>query len=148
MDLNPQIPDWSLAHGPYEIADHCISKKSNILVLLNAWLDSGKEPEETHDWSTLNYWAARTKPLWSNGTHDDDDDSDFSGEEQDASEQPLVPANETIVIVCNRTGQENGQTIFFSQPLLINDSIQEKHSPDPQPSSACSQLSVVLNCLA
>lgn len=121
MDLNPQIPDWSLAHGPYEIADHCISKKSNLLVLLNAWLDSGKEPEETHDWSTLNYWAARTKPLWSNGI--DDDDSDFSREEQDASEQPLVsnpPANETIVVVCNRTGQENGQTNIIHLSTLTN----------------------------
>ena len=105
MDLNPQIPEWTRAHGPYEIADHCISTKSNILILLNAWLDSQKEPEETHDWSTLNYWALRTRPLWSNGS---DSDSSSSEEEQDTSTSD-PPINETLVVVCNRTGHENGQ---------------------------------------
>jgi len=113
MDLNPQIPDWSYAQGPYEIADHCISTKSNLLILLNAWLDSGKELEETHDWSTLSYWAARTRPLWSNG-NDEDNGSDSSGEEQDIS----TSDNETVVIVCNRTGQENGKTFAGSSAIF------------------------------
>ena len=111
MDLNPQIPDWSTAEGPYEIADHCISKNSNLLILLNAWLDSGEDLEENHDWQTLNYWAARTRPLWSNGN--DDNDSDSS---QDASQPSLTSdsgSNETIVVICNRSGQENGLFISF-----------------------------------
>ena len=107
MDLNPQIPDWSRAHGPYEIADHCISTKSNILILLNAWLDSQEEPDEAHDWSTLNYWASRTRPLWSNGN---DLDSSSSEEQDTSTSDP--PSNETLVIICNRTGHENGQTSF------------------------------------
>ena len=146
MDLNPQIPEWSRAHGPYEIADHCISTKSNLLILLNAWLDSGKELDETHDWSTLNYWALRTRPLWSNGNDSDSSSSDeklgisneeqgTSGEEQGISDEKQgtldqdqdTPTsdppsnNETLVIICNRTGQENGQTSFIAfPPLLIN----------------------------
>ena len=144
MDLNPQIPDWSSAQGPYEIADHCISTKSNLLILLNAWLDSGKALEETHDWSTLSYWAARTRPLWSNG-NDEDNGSDSSGEEQDIS----TADNETVVIICNRTGQENGQTkIFLLFFILTENRLQEKHSPEAQPSSACNQLPVVLSSLA
>ena len=118
MDLNPQIPDWTHAQGPYELADHCISTKSNVLILLCAWLDSQKEVDETHDWSTLNYWATRTRPLWSNGN-----DSDPSEEEQDTSTSE-PPSNETLVIICNRTGQENGQSkLFFIAflPLLKND---------------------------
>lgn len=105
MDLNPQVPDWTRADGPYEIADHCISTKSNILILLNAWLDSKEEPNETHDWSTLNYWALRTRPLWSNRS---DSDSSSSEEGQDTSTSD-PPSNETLVIICNRTGHENGQ---------------------------------------
>ena len=106
MDLNPQIPDWTQSHEPYEIADHCISTKSNILILLNAWLDSKKLPSEVHDWTTLNYWALRTKPLWSNKI--ESDSSSSPEEEQDTSTSD-PRTNETIVIVCNRTGHENGQ---------------------------------------
>lgn len=105
MDLNPQIPDWTQSHEPYEIAEHCISTKSNILILLNAWLDSKKIPSEAHDWTTLNYWALRTKPLWSNKI---ESDSSSPEEEQDTSTSD-PRTNETIVIVCNRTGHENGQ---------------------------------------
>ena len=148
MDLNPQTPEWSCSHGPYEIADHCISTRSNVLILLAAWLDSGKELEETHDWSTLNYWAKRTRPLWSNGNGDNDNDSDSSGEEQHAS-IPDSPSNETLVIICNRTGQENGQTKILSLPSSLTDNrLQGKRSPEAQPSSACNQLLVVLNSLA
>lgn len=125
MDLNPQMPDWTRAEGPYEIADHCISKKSNLLILLNAWLDSAKELEEKHDWSTLNYWAARMRPLWSNG-NDDDNDSNSSQEEQNASERSDSASHETVVIICNRSGQENGQTHLFHRfPSLLRNRYRE-----------------------
>ncbi|OBZ71514.1 Protein N-terminal amidase [Grifola frondosa] len=55
---------WDIDEGPYEVADYCIAKKTNLLILLNAWLDSGAEPEKNTDWQTLNYWAARLRPLW------------------------------------------------------------------------------------
>lgn len=102
MDLNPQTPQWTSAAGPYELADYCIAKKSNLLILLNAWLDSGDEPDEEKDWGTLNYWAARTSPLWSDRVlHKDTKASD--------SDQ----GHETIVIVCNRSGDENGEPWIF-----------------------------------
>lgn len=143
MDLNPQAPDWTLADGPYEIADHCISTKSNVLILLNAWLDSEKNLDETHDWSTLKYWASRTRPLWWKGK-----DLDPSQEEQDTSSSD-PPSNETLVIICNRTGQENGQSKFVSSLSTVTEKrLQGKHSPEAQPSTACNKVPVVLNSLA
>ena len=115
MDLNPQIENWMQSDGPYELASHCLSNKANILILLNAWLDSGKDPEESFDWSVLNFWAARLQPLW-------------AGDEQKhlderVSESPVYMTNgvdkseskgkETIVVVCNRCGEENGKFLRF-----------------------------------
>ena len=97
MDLNPQTPDWTSAEGPYEVADYCIAKKTNLLILLNAWLDSGEETEEEKDWHTLNYWAARTTPLWT-------EKASIHSKIGDTSE-----GHETIVVVCNRVGDENGK---------------------------------------
>ena len=122
MDLNPQVQDWSLAHGPYEIADHCISTKSNVLIVLSAWVDSQRkleELDEKYDWSTVDYWASRTRPLWSDGNN-----SDSSEEEQDTlTSDPPLASNETIVIVCNRTGQENGQSRFISSISTITEQL-------------------------
>ncbi|KDR82967.1 hypothetical protein GALMADRAFT_151975 [Galerina marginata CBS 339.88] len=112
MDLNPQIEEWTSAKGPYEIADYCISKKANVLVLLNAWLDSGAETDEDYDWQTLNYWAARTRPLWTDGK--DQPDSPIEDEKHDATQQ----GDETIVIVCNRSGEENGKTFAGSSAIF------------------------------
>jgi protein N-terminal amidase len=93
MDLNPQSDDWSLRDGPYELAQHCVATKSNVLLMLNAWLDSQADTEETCDWQTLNYWAARLRPLWceSNDGHDTSDDRDT-----------------TTVVMCNRAGHDEG----------------------------------------
>ena len=108
MDLNAQPPAiWTLEDGPYELAQHCIDKQANILLLLNAWLDSGKGLDEAKDWSTLNFWVARLRPLWARSEEFSEMDSDESGSEaaklKDNSNGP-----ETIVIVCNRCGEENG----------------------------------------
>ncbi|KAF8182284.1 carbon-nitrogen hydrolase [Pholiota molesta] len=70
MDLNPQTPEWTSAEGPYEIADYCVAQKANVLLLLNSWLDSREETEEDKDWQSLNYWAARTRPLWAENSTD------------------------------------------------------------------------------
>lgn len=104
MDLNPQIPDWTSAEGPYELADYAISNKANVLLLLNAWLDSGEELDEPHDWHTLNYWAARTRPLWTDGKGDASSDE----EDRKPDSETTETGDETIVVICNRAGEENG----------------------------------------
>jgi hypothetical protein len=99
MDLNPQTPEWTSAEGPYEIADYCVAQKANVLLLLNSWLDSREETEEDKDWQSLNYWAARTRPLWAENSTDTASD------------------HETVFIVCNRAGEEKGKHIAFSSYL-------------------------------
>lgn len=147
MDLNPQPPaEWTSAAGPYELADHCVKHKSKLLVLLNAWLDptvadpdaaqddndsegqddAAKEDEgdgsddEEPEWSTLNYWSARLRPLWrsngrrrgSNETIYSDDSAETENDEyEEAVEDEEIEEeapHETIVVACNRTGKENG----------------------------------------
>ena len=96
MDLNVQPPATWTVEGPYEIAEHCVKTGTNTLILLNAWLFSGEDKDDSpdsRDWSTLNYWAMRLRPLWSR-------DGNTSGIDVD---------KETTVILCNRCGEENGQ---------------------------------------
>ena len=101
MDLNVIPPaEWNLDEGPYEVAEHCISTQSNLLILLNAWLDSDDDEDRDMDWRTMNYWSVRLRPLWAQplvGKHGD--------HVRDAHAQP---GEETIVVVCNRFGEENG----------------------------------------
>ena len=115
MDLNPHPPvEWTLSTGPYELADYCRSRsrkdRSNVLVLLNAWLDSRENEESKWDVRTVNYWAARLRPLW-DVEHVD---------EKEAGED----STETVVIVCNRCGADDGELVisslmFSSQPEFI-----------------------------
>lgn len=103
MDLNPQIQDWQREDGPYELASHCLSNKANLLILLNAWLDSNEEPEEEHDWHTLNYWAGRLRPLWT------DENSEVAAAEPSSTKKDdKHSSRETVVVICNRNGEENG----------------------------------------
>jgi protein N-terminal amidase len=100
MDLNPQAPAWTLEGGPYELADHCLRTDSRVLLLLNAWLDSRADPADEQDWQTLNYWAARLRPLWTaRGTSEHEQSRAEHGEGADG----------TVVVVCNRSGEEDGQ---------------------------------------
>jgi len=114
MDLNAQPPhSWTIEEGPYEIADYCLSKGTNILVLLNAWLDSGKDLEEDHDRHTQRFWTARLRPLWDrSGVVDELKASKVS------SAQPVESGKETLVIICNRTGDENGKTFAGTSSIL------------------------------
>jgi protein N-terminal amidase len=115
MDLNPRSP-WTPDGGPYELAEHCLKTGSSLLVLLNAWLDSGVELDNEDDISTMNFWATRLRPLW----YRTDKDSGSNGEH---AEPPSAPEDsETIVVVCNRSGVENGQ-----QPLLRTEESQSPH---------------------
>lgn len=92
MDLNVQRPfEWKSIEGPYELASYCVAENSNLLILLNAWLESPEDIGEDYAWGTLNFWAERLRPLW---------------------EKQGSPANDqrgVSVVVCNRTGKENGE---------------------------------------
>jgi len=144
MDLNPQPPAECGTAGPYELADHCVKHKSKLLVLLTAWLDpdsdvapddkdSGPQDEavkedeegdssddEEPQWSTLNYWSARLRPLWrSDGRRRGSNETIYSNESAEGEKDEYEEAvddeeieekapHETIVVACNRTGKENG----------------------------------------
>ncbi|KAK0239444.1 carbon-nitrogen hydrolase [Armillaria nabsnona] len=114
MDLNPHPPNlWD----EYEIASYCQSTQSDVLILLNAWLDSamsgnpaseGIEIDEEDerdamepDWQTLRYWAGRLRPLW-----------DASSAASDSSSWT------TCVVVCNRTGLENDHLFAGSSAIF------------------------------
>ena len=126
MDLNTQPPAvWSsLRTGPYELAAYCAVQRTRVLVLVNAWLDSKDGREDEPDWQTVNYWALRLRPLWvrvvregEEGDSDGDDDdgadgSDESMERPGTVDQGRQPEEELVVVVCNRTGTENGRPLM------------------------------------
>ncbi|TBU31794.1 carbon-nitrogen hydrolase [Dichomitus squalens] len=132
MDLNVRPPAmWDLARGPYEVADYCIAQKTNLLVLLNAWLDSKESPEEDTDWRTINYWALRLRPLWAKVVEadvkaeaeqadgsDGDSDSDPAPDDEATSSEGRKAGEELVVVVCNRCGEENGITFAGSSSLF------------------------------
>ncbi|KAH9847909.1 carbon-nitrogen hydrolase [Lenzites betulinus] len=115
MDLNAQPPAaWtSLRAGPYELAAHCIAQRTRTLVLLNAWLDSRESvPGQSHDdpdWSTVNYWGMRLRPLWAR------DHARTRGLEDEGERQP---GEELLVIICNRSGSEKGFSFAGSSSLF------------------------------
>jgi protein N-terminal amidase len=97
MDLNVQRPlEWRSLEGPYEIASHCITENSNLLIVLNAWLESPEDIGEDYAWTTMNFWAHRLRPLWKQQEGASADDQ-----------------RETNVVICNRTGNENGEPFCF-----------------------------------
>jgi len=107
MDLNPRSP-WSFDGGPYELAEHCLKTGSNLLILLNAWLDSEQDQEREEDFSTMNYWATLLRPLWDRVGSTTASGS--SNDEGSPSEPPREPGDtETVVVICNRSGSENGE---------------------------------------
>ncbi|KAI0769951.1 carbon-nitrogen hydrolase [Fomes fomentarius] len=132
MDLNSQPP----AFWDYELAEYCIAQKTNLLILLNAWLDSKADPEADTDWQTINYWAMRLRPLWDRVAHEDaDDDSSKSDSDSDSDSDiehgtndsnsgfdptpgGRKPGDELVVVVCNRCGEENGITFAGSSSLF------------------------------
>jgi len=79
--------------------------------LLNAWLDSEEEQDEEEDVSTLNYWATLLRPLWYRIGSD-------SRRETDSELPDGLEDTETVVVVCNRSGVENGATFAGSSALF------------------------------
>jgi protein N-terminal amidase len=117
MDLNtlPGSPWSSLEDGPYELASYALHQKTRLLILANNWLlsEQPKAPGDDgkHDWNTLEYWAARLRPLWARG--------EGGGEEE--------KGEETIVVVCNRSGVENGESLPHSFSFLHVDGAYSDH---------------------
>ena len=106
-------PRWTLEGGPFELADYCISQNTNLLILLDAWLDSGdgdddddEDDDGEYDYQNLNYWAARLRPLWVKegveGGFVEDGDQHLDMDDGEMGK--------TVVVVCNRFGEENGMS--------------------------------------
>jgi len=116
MDLNPHSPIWWAEGGPFELAEYCLSTeenkpRTNVLLLLNAWLDTKEELEERWDLQTLNYWMARLRPLWQKA---DPNDGSFNDSDDEEEAPPHHNADgdrskRTIVVICNRCGDDNGE---------------------------------------
>jgi hypothetical protein len=111
MDLNP-LPDSIEWPAPCELASFALSKRSRILVILCAWLDSGAQPDGKWDLSTIEFWRERLLPLWSTD----------SPELRPMHAYP-VPSDhdQTVVVICNRTGSERGTPVISttSHPLTV-----------------------------
>ncbi|KAH7879670.1 carbon-nitrogen hydrolase [Lentinula edodes] len=166
MDLNAQPPaDWKTRGPPYEVAEYALKEDVDVVVMLNAWLDSrvkhyesklsddgevmkkmkadwGKEEEnekdfgDIFDWTTVEFWATRLKPLWVQGgassslRQHDTIQARLSGSNSSAKEQKESKDEEevqggvcasdrrTIVVICNRTGEEKGQTFAGSSAIF------------------------------
>jgi protein N-terminal amidase len=93
MDLNSRTREWSIEDGPYELADYCLANNTRLLVLLNAWLYSPMDDDSDRvAWYTIDYWITRLRPLW-----------------EKKENTNLTCCEETIVVVCNRSGEEAGK---------------------------------------
>ncbi|KAG9036992.1 Carbon-nitrogen hydrolase [Tulasnella sp. JGI-2019a] len=92
MDLNPR-PDseWITGRSPKELADYCIEDDIGLLILPCAWLDSEAETNYNIDLHNIDYWCRRLDPLF--------------------NEENTGTTRETIVVVVNRTGFEQGETV-------------------------------------
>ena len=102
MDLNPGPTslEWP---APCELASFALSNQSRVLVLLCAWLDSGESPGTKWDMPTIQFWLERLLPLWSTDSPD----------LRPIEEYPVAADHdETIVVICNRTGTERGMLLF------------------------------------
>jgi len=127
MDLNPHTALWSTEKGPFELAEYCLSTESkprtNVLLLLNAWLDSKEDLGERWDWQTLNYWLSRLRPLWKKEV-DPHDESNSDSDDSDDGETPAHQSNnedrskQTIVVICNRCGDDKGTQFAGSSAVL------------------------------
>lgn len=109
MDLNPRSP-WTVEKGPYELADHCLETGSSLLILLNAWLDSEEEEDSDDDISTMNYWATLLRPMWYRKVVEPNDEA--------AELKKALEDVETVVVICNRSGIENGAKFAGSSSLF------------------------------
>ena len=83
--------EWNSIEPPYELASYCVAENSNLLILLNAWLESPEDIGKDYAWGTVNFWAARLRPLWEKRGGSSADDRRGMN-----------------VVICNRTGEENG----------------------------------------
>lgn len=108
MDLNPMpnVTDWP---APCELASFALSRRSRVLVLLCAWLRSEEDGNSPFSLTTIQYWIARLLPLWSK-----DSDALRPMDEYPASDEH----DETIVVICNRTGLERG-SLFAGCSMVV-----------------------------
>jgi protein N-terminal amidase len=120
---------WSSTNGPFELADYCLEHEVNVLVMVNAWLDSGvvdasgsEEPENLEaDFHTLNYWANRLRPLWARQQLEADSGEARDGkaaESSASSSDGELDLRRSIIVMCNRIGEEKGKPFAGSSAML------------------------------
>ena len=120
MDLNPHPPNMDDDPSPvYELAEFAVQKNARILVVLCAWLHSGYPPDSEWDTANIDYWTERVRPLW--------EWPEISVNHAGTSIPPLalgpsttretleaVEDRETIVVISNRTGIEQGEYLAIT----------------------------------
>ena len=128
MDLNPQPSNTDDDPPPvyYELAEFAVQKNARILVVLCAWVHSGHSPDSQLDMINTAYWTERVRPLWER--------PEISVNHAGTSLHPpalgpsttretleAVEDRETIVVISNRTGIEQGEylaTILLQQRCM------------------------------
>ncbi|KAJ3920787.1 carbon-nitrogen hydrolase [Lentinula edodes] len=124
MDLNAQPPaDWKTRGPPYEVAEYALKEDVDVVVMLNAWLDSGEDEKDfgdVFDWTTVEFWATRLKPLWVrlSGSDSSAKEQEESKDEEETRGEVCASDRRTIVVICNRTGEEKGQTFAGSSAIF------------------------------
>jgi len=110
MDLNPQDMDRD-SFPVCELAEFAKQKNARILVVLCAWLHSGDSPDSQWDMTNINYWVARVKPLWKRQetSVNNEGTSPLLGPGTTSETSGAVEDRETIVVICNRIGIEQGE---------------------------------------
>ncbi|KAG9057399.1 Carbon-nitrogen hydrolase [Serendipita sp. 407] len=108
MDVNP-MPDVMSLPAPCELASFALSKRSRVLVLLCAWLANEEDLQLRWCLSNIEFWIQRTLPLWSKDSPDLVSMSEYPAPDDH---------DETILVVCNRTGTERG-TKFAGSSIVV-----------------------------
>ncbi|EPS42650.1 hypothetical protein H072_3432 [Dactylellina haptotyla CBS 200.50] len=144
MDLNPYR--FAAPFTAYEFANHIVSSGAQLAIVPMAWetkewippAQLKKTPEVRHN-STIKYWSMRLEPLFGynderNQVGDEDDEEDgpaadtpVDTEDEDESWVKLMKAkgassavkeqDKIIVMLCNRSGMENG-TLFVGSSCI------------------------------
>jgi protein N-terminal amidase len=129
MDLNPapEHADWP---APCELASFALANRSRVLVIICAWLQSEGDPNSPWCLTTINYWLARLLPLWNKDSPDLIPIDDYPAPEDH---------DETIVVLCNRTGLERGT------PLIASIDCQAPYHPE-YVGSQFAGCSMVIKC--
>ena len=136
MDLNPHPPNMDDAPSPvYELAEFAVQKNARILVVLCAWLQSGDSSDSQWDILNINYWMERVRPLWERPEILSVNHAGTSfpppalGPGTTRETLEAVEDRETIVVISNRTGIEQGEYLVTT---LLQQRYQSRYGLPPR----------------